>query len=232
MSDLTDFDLSRWIERWRASLAQSTAIGEAELDELTDHLVCAIEAELHRGAPPVVAFRAAAEQLGDPSVLRQEYERLRRPMSATRKVVLTLFAATPLLVAAWPVGLTCFVHVPSLILVTSLIATGLCACFGPRAVVDAFRAALGESRIADFETLARHEAVFRRGYRLAWASGLLGALFGVVSVLTNLSDPATIGPGLALCLLSTLYAAVLAELGFKNLQQWVENQGPIAVATR
>lgn len=40
-------------------------------------------------------------------------------------------------------------------------------------------------------------------------------------MLSNLSDPALIGPGLAMCILSLLYAAILAELGFRNLQHWL-----------
>ncbi len=44
------------------------------------------------------------------------------------------------------------------------------------------------------------------------AFGMIGTLIGLVGMLRNLSDPSTIGPSMAVALLTTLYGAVLANL--------------------
>ena len=49
------------------------------------------------------------------------------------------------------------------------------------------------------------------------AMGLIGTLIGLVRMLENLDDPANIGPGMALALLTTFYGAMLAHLVFLPL---------------
>lgn len=44
------------------------------------------------------------------------------------------------------------------------------------------------------------------------AFGMVGTLIGLVQMLANLSDPTTIGPSMAVALLTTLYGSVLANL--------------------
>ena len=44
------------------------------------------------------------------------------------------------------------------------------------------------------------------------AFGMIGTLVGLVIMLGNLDDPAAIGPGMALALITTFYGAVLANL--------------------
>ncbi|RJP31759.1 MAG: motility protein A [Candidatus Omnitrophota bacterium] len=46
------------------------------------------------------------------------------------------------------------------------------------------------------------------------AMGMIGTLVGLVQMLGNLSDPDTIGPSMAVALLTTLYGAVMANLMF------------------
>jgi chemotaxis protein MotA len=46
------------------------------------------------------------------------------------------------------------------------------------------------------------------------AFGMIGTLVGLVRMLGKLHDPSTVGPALALALLTTLYGAVLAYLVF------------------
>jgi chemotaxis protein MotA len=64
--------------------------------------------------------------------------------------------------------------------------------------------------------------------RYAPAYGMIGTLLGLVMMLGNMSDPASIGPGMAVALLTTLYGALLAyavflpcaeKLGFLNKQE-------------
>jgi chemotaxis protein MotA len=43
---------------------------------------------------------------------------------------------------------------------------------------------------------------------------MIGTLVGLVQMLANMEDPASIGPSMAVALLTTLYGAVLANLVF------------------
>ncbi|HRJ61929.1 MAG TPA: MotA/TolQ/ExbB proton channel family protein [Azospirillaceae bacterium] len=55
-------------------------------------------------------------------------------------------------------------------------------------------------------------AVLRRAADVAPAMGLIGTLVGLVQMLGGLSDPAAIGPAMALALLTTFYGAVLGNV--------------------
>lgn len=49
-------------------------------------------------------------------------------------------------------------------------------------------------------------------YAPAW--GMIGTLIGLVLMLKNLNDPSTLGPNMAIALLTTLYGSLLANLVF------------------
>ncbi len=55
-------------------------------------------------------------------------------------------------------------------------------------------------------------AVLRKAAEFAPAMGLIGTLIGLVQMLSRLEDPSTIGPAMAVALLTTFYGAVLANL--------------------
>lgn len=54
--------------------------------------------------------------------------------------------------------------------------------------------------------------VFKSMGDAAPAFGMIGTLIGLVQMLANMSDPASIGPSMAVALLTTLYGAVIANL--------------------
>jgi chemotaxis protein MotA len=62
------------------------------------------------------------------------------------------------------------------------------------------------------ERHARSAGILRRAAEVAPAMGLIGTLIGLVQMLGTLDDPATIGPGMAVALLTTFYGAVLANM--------------------
>lgn len=61
--------------------------------------------------------------------------------------------------------------------------------------------------------------VLRRAAELAPAMGLIGTLVGLVQMLRQLEDPASIGPSMALALLTTLYGAILAHAALTPLAE-------------
>ena len=54
--------------------------------------------------------------------------------------------------------------------------------------------------------------VFRALADLGPAMGMIGTLVGLVAMLANMSDPKSIGPAMAVALLTTLYGAILANM--------------------
>lgn len=50
------------------------------------------------------------------------------------------------------------------------------------------------------------------------AFGMIGTLIGLVLMLTQMADPAAIGPAMAVALITTLYGAILANLIFKPFE--------------
>lgn len=59
---------------------------------------------------------------------------------------------------------------------------------------------------------------------MAPAWGMIGTLVGLILMLQNLDDPKSIGPAMALALITTLYGAVLANLVFIPMAGKLENQ--------
>lgn len=65
------------------------------------------------------------------------------------------------------------------------------------------------------QTIERHEngqKIFRAIGDAAPAMGMLGTLVGLVQMLVSLSDPAALGPAMAVALLTTLYGALIANI--------------------
>lgn len=63
----------------------------------------------------------------------------------------------------------------------------------------------------------RSAGILRRAAEVAPAMGLIGTLVGLVQMLGNLQDPESIGPAMAVALLTTFYGAILANMVFLPL---------------
>ncbi|MGX5175162.1 flagellar motor protein PomA [Aliikangiella sp. IMCC44653] len=62
---------------------------------------------------------------------------------------------------------------------------------------------------------ARHVAgagIFKSMADIAPAMGMIGTLVGLVAMLSNMDDPKSIGPAMAVALLTTLYGAIMANM--------------------
>jgi chemotaxis protein MotA len=69
---------------------------------------------------------------------------------------------------------------------------------------------------------ARTAALLRRAGEVAPAMGLIGTLIGLVQMLSNLDNPASIGPAMAVAILATLYGAALANMALLPLAYKLE----------
>lgn len=66
-----------------------------------------------------------------------------------------------------------------------------------------------------YQTLDRHEKgqkIFRGLGDVAPAMGMIGTLVGLVQMLAMMDDPKTIGPSMAVAIITTLYGAVIANV--------------------
>ncbi len=64
-------------------------------------------------------------------------------------------------------------------------------------------------------TIQRHDVgqrMFKNMATMAPAMGMIGTLVGLVQMLANMSDPSSIGPAMAVALLTTLYGAIIANV--------------------
>jgi chemotaxis protein MotA len=77
---------------------------------------------------------------------------------------------------------------------------------------DFIRDALTRERDLYIERLEEGERVMRALGDAAPAFGMIGTLVGLVQMLANMSDPAAIGPAMAVALLTTLYGALVSNL--------------------
>lgn len=68
---------------------------------------------------------------------------------------------------------------------------------------------LAQDLDAFVERHRRSASILRRGSEISPAMGLIGTLIGLVQMLANLQDPETIGPAMAVALLTTFYGAIL-----------------------
>ena len=68
----------------------------------------------------------------------------------------------------------------------------------------------------------RSTGILRRAAEVAPAMGLIGTLVGLVNMLGSLNNPESIGPAMAVALLTTLYGALLANVVFLPLASKLE----------
>ena len=64
-------------------------------------------------------------------------------------------------------------------------------------------------------SIERHEvseSIFRAIGDFAPAFGMIGTLVGLIQMLSNMDEPSSIGPAMAIALLTTLYGALFANL--------------------
>ncbi|RKX78573.1 MAG: motility protein A [Spirochaetes bacterium] len=74
---------------------------------------------------------------------------------------------------------------------------------------------------------SRHEdgiGIFSQWAKLAPAFGMIGTLLGLIGMMSNLEDTASIGPNMAVALVTTLYGSVFANLILSPIQFKLEGR--------
>jgi hypothetical protein len=96
------FDQRLAIERWRAQLAGTGALFEADLDELESHLHDHLEALEELGITGAEAFETATERLGETRSLADEFAKV-NPLLAWRAALFWITAGVLIVLAGFPV---------------------------------------------------------------------------------------------------------------------------------
>ena len=69
---------------------------------------------------------------------------------------------------------------------------------------------------ADIEAMQARHAMYKKVFdywgELAPAYGMIGTIVGLIKMLKQLDDPSTIGPSMALALITTLYGSLVANV--------------------
>ncbi len=113
-------------------------------------------------------------------------------------------------------NLRIFLDFPSAVIVVGITVGATVGSFSWADITQAFGGALSGADL-DEDVAARSQAVLNRAADAAVASGLVGALVGLVLILSNLSDPTAIGPAMAVALLTVFYGTLLGELFLRSL---------------
>lgn len=72
---------------------------------------------------------------------------------------------------------------------------------------------------SEMEAISRRHkngrSIFDQIARFAPAYGMIGTLMGLIMMLSDMSDPSGIGAGMAVALITTMYGAIVANVGFQ-----------------
>lgn len=89
---------------------------------------------------------------------------------------------------------------------------------------EEIRASLSSELVSLSDRHKRGQAIFRFIAGIAPSMGMIGTLIGLVQMLQALDDPASIGPAMAVALLTTLYGAIIAFLVCAPIANKLENR--------
>lgn len=84
---------------------------------------------------------------------------------------------------------------------------------------DTIKSVLGLKIRGIAERHKENRAMFDTGAALAPAFGMIGTLIGLVNMLKQLSDPSTIGPQMAVALITTFYGSFIANVFFMPMSK-------------
>ncbi len=103
---------------------------------------------------------------------------------------------------------------------------------GLQLVVDGIDSELLQTMMETDMDLAEEEMSIQKGMMdtgtaLAPAFGMIGTLVGLIQMLSQLNDPSTLGPAMAVALITTFYGAVLAYVFFMPMGEKLSRRSQI-----
>lgn len=101
-----------------------------------------------------------------------------------------------------------FVNVPSILIVIGGMICFSLAHHDADAIKEAIEHALGNE---PSQNLQKDISVLATLRKTTYGSGVAGTLIGLVQMLQNLDDPSSIGPAMAVALLTALYSVLIVE---------------------
>ena len=122
------------------------------------------------------------------------------------------------------------INIPTFLIVAGFAVVGIWTCFGSNIPWRALKSSLGVSAELDETAAELYLGVFKRGYQLTWAGCLLGVSMGTIYMLQNADEGAMwlVSSTIHMALLHVMYATIIAEVGFRNLGQWLTNRTVVA----
>jgi len=72
------------------------------------------------------------------------------------------------------------------------------------------------------ERHSKYIGLFLAGSELAPAFGMVGTLIGLINMLQKLDDPSTLGPSMAVALITTFYGVLIANIIFKPIAKQLQ----------
>ena len=132
------------------------------------------------------------------------------------------FLGTALFAAAILLGgtLATFINPPSMLIVIGGMVCFSLAHHDAGAIRDAIGNALGNEASPNVQKDISVLATLRK---TTYGSGVAGTLIGLIQMLQSLDDPSSIGPAMAVALLTTLYGAFIANVLFLPMRTVLEN---------
>ncbi|MEM7680907.1 MAG: hypothetical protein AAF288_03030 [Planctomycetota bacterium] len=215
------------IRRWRLELSLRHGLLRQELDELEDHVRREVAESLGGVDLPSDdrvrrELEEAIDRLGDSRAIARE---LRKSRGWDVAYSLAGFGVMGFLALSWLLlggQLGTYVDIPSLVFMGGVLGGGLCATYRPRRVWRSLSIGFLRRPPEDLDELAEAQGVFEMARTLCWSGGVLAALGGGISMLSDLRDPTSIGAGTAVMLLTVLYGGMLAEFFFAPMRQTVK----------
>lgn len=115
---------------------------------------------------------------------------------------------------------TVFINIPSVLIVFGLTIGGLLA--SGRKIIT-FCSVIFDKHASSSQLHEAQDTAYAAG-NYAIGSGYVGTLVGVVLMLGSLTDPAAVGPSMAVALLTVLYAVLLKYFIFTPIQGGLEER--------
>lgn len=122
--------------------------------------------------------------------------------------------------------LRAFIDVPSLLVVFGVIFSCTLWSFPFKDIQSAVIHALFESEPTEPEII-KSSRIFEEMSEYAVAAGLIGTLIGIIKMLGNMDDPTSIGPAMAIGLLTLFYGTVLGQCVFRPMRNRILEKSPV-----